>query len=289
MLGETLGETEGAGTEGDVDGALTMLRRDDEEDSAAGRRRTVAEVEKNVDAAFLGIMCAAAEVRQSVSCAFDANDEYGNRAVSPLLTDQFSAKAAPVVCVSPDNCPSAYAEFAFDETTQALSLTFEADALTLAAAYNIELEYNAPGAAESEEFTVAAALALRAGPLDFASSTFACATAVTIGRKFKCEAAWFDQDRNAVEPGDEVLRQLSLGFTYGGEPTNLKVKLESATTVSVSTGSLKGAWAADKVLAIQEWLLAQRQKVMGKANLNRVLLLEALLVQWAALPATGRG
>tara|TARA_Y100001937_G_scaffold94188_1_gene127690 strand:+ start:22 stop:1014 length:993 start_codon:yes stop_codon:yes gene_type:complete len=47
--------------------------------------------------------------------------------------------------------------------------------------------------------------------------------------------------------------------------------------------------AQDKVLAIQEWLLAQRQKVMGKANLNRVLLLEALLVQWAALPATGRG
>ncbi|WNW14112.1 DNA polymerase III subunit delta' [Pseudomonas sp. DTU_2021_1001937_2_SI_NGA_ILE_001] len=40
----------------------------------------------------------------------------------------------------------------------------------------------------------------------------------------------------------------------------------------------------DKVLAIQDWVLAQRQKVMAKANLNRVLLLEALLVQWAALP-----
>ena len=40
----------------------------------------------------------------------------------------------------------------------------------------------------------------------------------------------------------------------------------------------------DKVLAIQDWILAQRQKVLGKANLNRVLLLEALLVQWASLP-----
>jgi len=42
-----------------------------------------------------------------------------------------------------------------------------------------------------------------------------------------------------------------------------------------------------RVLAIQEWLLAQRQKVMSKANLNRVLLLEALLVQWASLPGPG--
>lgn len=40
----------------------------------------------------------------------------------------------------------------------------------------------------------------------------------------------------------------------------------------------------DKVLTIQDWILAQRQKVMSKANLNRVLLLEALLVQWAGLP-----
>jgi DNA polymerase-3 subunit delta' len=39
-----------------------------------------------------------------------------------------------------------------------------------------------------------------------------------------------------------------------------------------------------RVLDIQDWILAQRQKVMSKANLNRVLLLEALLVQWAALP-----
>jgi DNA polymerase-3 subunit delta' len=43
-----------------------------------------------------------------------------------------------------------------------------------------------------------------------------------------------------------------------------------------------------KVLAMQSWLLAQRQKVIGKANLNQVLLLEALLVQWAALPGTDR-
>lgn len=42
-----------------------------------------------------------------------------------------------------------------------------------------------------------------------------------------------------------------------------------------------------KVLALQDWLLAQRQKVLGKANLNRVLLLEALLVQWASLPGPG--
>lgn len=41
----------------------------------------------------------------------------------------------------------------------------------------------------------------------------------------------------------------------------------------------------EKVLEIQDWILAQRQKVLSKANLNRVLLLEALLVQWAGLPA----
>ncbi|MBH9520055.1 DNA polymerase III subunit delta' [Pseudomonas aeruginosa] len=42
-----------------------------------------------------------------------------------------------------------------------------------------------------------------------------------------------------------------------------------------------------KVLAMQDWLLQQRQKVLNKANLNRVLLLEALLVQWASLPGPG--
>ena len=40
----------------------------------------------------------------------------------------------------------------------------------------------------------------------------------------------------------------------------------------------------ENVMALQDWLLAQRHKVLGKANLNRVLLLEALLVQWASLP-----
>jgi DNA polymerase-3 subunit delta' len=45
--------------------------------------------------------------------------------------------------------------------------------------------------------------------------------------------------------------------------------------------------AQGKVLSMQDWVLAQRQKVMSKANLNRVLLLEALLVQWAEL--IGRG
>ncbi|QAX82182.1 DNA polymerase III subunit delta' [Candidatus Pseudomonas adelgestsugas] len=42
--------------------------------------------------------------------------------------------------------------------------------------------------------------------------------------------------------------------------------------------------AHGKVLNIQDWILAQRQKVLDKANLNRVLLLEALLVQWVSLP-----
>ncbi|MBS9722649.1 DNA polymerase III subunit delta' [Stutzerimonas stutzeri] len=42
-----------------------------------------------------------------------------------------------------------------------------------------------------------------------------------------------------------------------------------------------------KVIALQDWLLEHRQKVLGKANLNRVLLLEALLVQWATLPGAG--
>jgi DNA polymerase-3 subunit delta' len=42
--------------------------------------------------------------------------------------------------------------------------------------------------------------------------------------------------------------------------------------------------AQSKVLALQDWLLQQRQKVLGRANLNRILLLEALLVQWASLP-----
>lgn len=42
-----------------------------------------------------------------------------------------------------------------------------------------------------------------------------------------------------------------------------------------------------KVMGMQDWLLQQRQKVLGKANLNGALLLEALLVQWASLPRPG--
>lgn len=42
--------------------------------------------------------------------------------------------------------------------------------------------------------------------------------------------------------------------------------------------------AQGKVLDIQDWILAQRQKVLSKANLNPALLLEALLVQWVGLP-----
>nr|WP_306466490.1 DNA polymerase III subunit delta' [Pseudomonas sp. HD6421] len=41
-----------------------------------------------------------------------------------------------------------------------------------------------------------------------------------------------------------------------------------------------------KVLEVQAWILEQRQKVLGKANLNRVLLLEALLAHWVQLPGT---
>lgn len=37
------------------------------------------------------------------------------------------------------------------------------------------------------------------------------------------------------------------------------------------------------VLQLQQTLLEQRQKVLGKSNLNRALLLEALLGQWASL------
>ena len=42
--------------------------------------------------------------------------------------------------------------------------------------------------------------------------------------------------------------------------------------------------AQSKVLALQDWLLQQRQKVLGRANLIRILLLGALRVQWASLP-----
>lgn len=45
--------------------------------------------------------------------------------------------------------------------------------------------------------------------------------------------------------------------------------------------------SAAQLLAFQAWVLEQRQQVLGRANLNRTLLLEALLVQWSSLGATG--
>ncbi|WP_421684246.1 DNA polymerase III subunit delta' [Stutzerimonas urumqiensis] len=42
-----------------------------------------------------------------------------------------------------------------------------------------------------------------------------------------------------------------------------------------------------RVLDLQDWILAHRQKVLNKANLNRGLLLEALLVRWASLLGPG--
>lgn len=43
----------------------------------------------------------------------------------------------------------------------------------------------------------------------------------------------------------------------------------------------------ERGLAMQDWLLQHRNKVLSKANLNRVLLLEALLVQWSAQVGQG--
>lgn len=42
-----------------------------------------------------------------------------------------------------------------------------------------------------------------------------------------------------------------------------------------------------QVLAFQDWLLQQRHAVQNRANLNRTLLLEALLVQWSDLISAG--
>lgn len=50
---------------------------------------------------------------------------------------------------------------------------------------------------------------------------------------------------------------------------------------------MAGKVPQSRLLALQEWVLEHRQKVLGKANLNRALLLEALLVQWAELQAQG--
>lgn len=50
---------------------------------------------------------------------------------------------------------------------------------------------------------------------------------------------------------------------------------------------LAGKSPKERILALQEELLAQRQRVLGKSNLNRNLLLEALFGQWASLPGAG--
>lgn len=45
--------------------------------------------------------------------------------------------------------------------------------------------------------------------------------------------------------------------------------------------------APEQVLALQDWLLAERQKVLARGNLKRELILEALLLRWARLLAAG--
>lgn len=50
---------------------------------------------------------------------------------------------------------------------------------------------------------------------------------------------------------------------------------------------LAGKASQARLMHLQGWLLEQRRKVLGKANLNRALLLEALLAQWAELPGRG--
>lgn len=44
---------------------------------------------------------------------------------------------------------------------------------------------------------------------------------------------------------------------------------------------------ASQILALQDWILTQRQLIQAKANLNRSLLLEALLARWSSLFRTG--
>lgn len=44
-----------------------------------------------------------------------------------------------------------------------------------------------------------------------------------------------------------------------------------------------------RILALQSWLLQERQKLLSRANLNPALLLEALLVRWAELPQRRQG
>lgn len=62
---------------------------------------------------------------------------------------------------------------------------------------------------------------------------------------------------------------------------------ESAEVMDKVLRWLAGRSTPGRVLELQDWLLAERQKVLAKANLNRGLLLEALLVRWASLPSAG--
>ncbi|HEY6611455.1 MAG TPA: DNA polymerase III subunit delta' [Pseudomonas sp.] len=72
---------------------------------------------------------------------------------------------------------------------------------------------------------------------------------------------------------------LVLRFQMSGDEAGL-----GAPQMGKVIGYLAGRTPLPAVLELQDWLLAQRQKVLGKANLNRALLLEALLVRWASLP-----
>lgn len=58
---------------------------------------------------------------------------------------------------------------------------------------------------------------------------------------------------------------------------------EAAPDMAKVLGYLAEKTTATEVMAVQEWLHAERQKVLGKANLNRVLLLESLLIRWAGM------
>ena len=72
--------------------------------------------------------------------------------------------------------------------------------------------------------------------------------------------------------------QLMLRYQLAGDEQAL-----GAADMAKVVQYLAGKASQRKLLNLQDWLLAQRQKVLGKANLNRALLLEALLVQWAGL------
>lgn len=75
---------------------------------------------------------------------------------------------------------------------------------------------------------------------------------------------------------------LALRFRLSGDEAGL-----GAPQMAKVVRYLAERSALPALLALQDWLLEQRQKVLGKANLNRALLLEALLVRWASLVQAG--